>query len=156
MPRKTLPGCVALIVIISLVASYRFAPYHALGKLVFDVEVYSEMGQASYVNVTFSFDKLFPIEEGQVSIARTKSLGVPNPVGRFEMQLNMTLKTGATMLKMPTKTIPFSDEGVYHVMVPFSIDNVEAGSYQVVIRYSDMFNQTRAFWTNRELNLTVC
>jgi hypothetical protein len=142
-------------VIITLVAGYRFAPYHVLGKLVFDVEIYSEMGHASYVNATFSFDKLFPIEEGEVSIAKTRSLEVPNPAGEFRMQLNMTLKTAAATLKTPTRTIPFSVQAAYRLTVPFSIDNVEAGSYQLIIRYSYWFNQTRASWTTRELNLTI-
>lgn len=140
---------------IGVVVGFRFAPYHVLGELVFDVEVYSELARASYVNVTFSFDKLFPIEEGRVSIVKTRSLGLPNPVGVFQMQLNMTLEAGSTALMTPTKTIAFSVEGEYLLMVPFSIDKVEPGSYQLVIRYSDWFNQTRAYWTTQELYLTV-
>jgi hypothetical protein len=154
-PTKPLWACLVILLSIGLVIGFSFAPYHVLGKLVFTVDVYSEVAQASYVNATFSFDKLFPIEEGQVSIAPMKSLEVPNPNGTLQMQLNMTLTKAGTSLKAPTKTIAFSREGEYLIMVPYSFDNLQAGTYQLTIRYSDWFNQTRAFWTTHELELRV-
>jgi hypothetical protein len=138
-----------------MVVGYRFAPYHILAKLVFNVEAYSKLAQASYVNATFSLGKMSPIEEGRVSITKIRSLGVPNLVGAFQMKLNMTLKTGSTSMITPTKTVGFSGEGEYLIIIPFSLDNVEPGSYQLVIRYSDMFNETWAYWVTRESCLTI-
>jgi len=126
-----------------------------MSQLIFDVYVRKEHGEAIYQNVTFSLKKFHPRMNDDVLTHKVRSLIGERPEIAMQMQLNMTLQLGEIYLTMPTKTITFSDEGQYRLIVTHWLDDLQTGMYLVTITFSTIFREDTLGWHSRELYLTV-
>lgn len=151
-----LASCLILLSVGNLMwAAWTQAPYRALGRVIFNVSIFSQIGHATYVNVTFSLCKMCFGGKDEISIVKLKSLNITKPAAAFNMELNMTLQTNGVKLTMDTKAIAFEDVGDYQVTVVHVFEKVRAGTYLVIISHSRVFNQTTLSWDFQQLYLTL-